>query len=273
VAEFISIHETDASLLPCILRRLKGTVSLGPPEAAAGVGYFQSDDVLVRKRPLASQPPQLVERLAEGVESEAVLIATGSLSRAFKEESTLPIRFKRWLFALAGQPDALAPAKAPLTAALPQSLRRAARGESGTEAIFLTFLSRLRDAGRLDDADVDAQTAARSLAAAVGEAERALEQAGQHLPPLAAVVSNGRVLGALRRGHALFAGGIEGLRECAAHEVGPNSKELDPRVRAHRVVRAFVLVSGAQPNLPEGMRELAEGEVLALSRSLEAQKL
>ena len=273
MAEFISIHQTDASLLPCIMRRLKGTVSLGAPEAAAGVGYFQSDDVLVRKRPLASQPPQLVERLAEGVESEAVLIATGSVSRAFKEESTLPIRFKRWLFALAGQPEALAPAKAPLTAALPQSLRRAARGESGTEAIFLTFLSRLRDAGRLDDVDVDAQTAARSLAAAVGEAERALEQAGQHLPPLAAVVSNGRVLGALRRGHALFAGGIEGLRECAAHEVGPNSKELDPRVRAHRVVRAFVLVSGTQPNLPEGMRELAEGEVLALSRSLEAQKL
>ena len=54
VAEFICIHETDASLLPCLLRRLKGTVALGPPEVAAGVGYFQSDDVLVRKRPLAS---------------------------------------------------------------------------------------------------------------------------------------------------------------------------------------------------------------------------
>src|SRR5437868_1580823 len=129
VAEFITIHQTDASLLPCLLRRLKGTVSLGPPEAAAGVGYFQSDDVLVRKRPLASQPPHFVERLAEGVESEAVLIASGSLSRTFKEEATLPIRFKRWLFAVAGQPEALAPAKDALTAALPQSLRRAARSE------------------------------------------------------------------------------------------------------------------------------------------------
>src|SRR5437868_10251192 len=129
VAEFISIHQTDASLLPCLLRKLKGTVSLGPPESAAGVGYFQSDDVLVRKRPLASQPPQFVERIAEGVESEAVLIASGSLSRTFKEEATLPIRFKRWLFAVAGQPEALAPAKDALTAALPQSLRRAARSE------------------------------------------------------------------------------------------------------------------------------------------------
>jgi hypothetical protein len=273
VAEFISIHQTDASLLPCLLRRLKGTVSLGPPEAAAGVGYFQSDDVLVRKRPLASQPPQLMERLAEGVESEAALIASGSLSRAFKEEATLPIRFKRWLFAIAGQPDALALAKAPLAHALPQSLRRAARGESGAETLFLTFLSRLRDAGRLDDADVDAQTAARSLAAAVGEAERAFEQAGQRLPALAAVATNGRVLGALRRGHPLWVASIEGLPECSVHEVGPGSKDLDPKVRAHRVLRAVILASGTQAHPPEGARELAEGEVLALPRTLEPVRI
>jgi hypothetical protein len=273
VAEFICIHETDASLLPCVLRKLKGSVSLGPPESAAGVGYFQSDDVLVRKRPLASQPPQFVERIAEGVESEAVLIASGSLSRAFKEESTLPIRFKRWLFAVAGQPEALAPVKDALTAALPQSLRRAARSESAAEALFFTFLSRLRDAGRLDDADVDAQTAARSLAAAVGEAERAFEQAGQRLPPLAAIVTNGRVLGALRRGHPLQVATIEGLPECAVHEVGPASKDLDPKVRAHRALKAVVLASGAQPQPPEGARELAEGEVLAVPRTLEPQKV
>jgi hypothetical protein len=273
VAEFIAIHQTDASLLPCLLRKLKGTVTLGPPESAAGVGYFQSDDVLVRKRPLASQPPHVVERIAEGVESEAVVIASGLLTRAFKEESTLPIRFKRWLFAVAGQPDGLAPARAALTAALPQSLRRAAHSESAAEALFLTFLSRLRDAGRLDDADVDAQTVARSLAAAVGEAERAVEQAGQRLPPLAAMVTNGRVLGALRRGYPLTVAALEGLPECAVHEVGPGSKELDPRVRAHRAVRAVVLASGAQPTPPPGARELAEGEVLAVPRTLQPQKL
>src|SRR5712691_10265080 len=67
VAEFLAIHQTDASLLPCLLRRLMGRASLGPGETAAGVGYFQSDDVLVRKRPLGGD--QLVpEKLAEGVE-------------------------------------------------------------------------------------------------------------------------------------------------------------------------------------------------------------
>src|SRR4051794_6109120 len=111
VAEFIAIHQTDASLLPCLLRKLKGRASLGPSESAAGVGYFQSDDVLVRKRPLGGRVP-LAEKLAEGVDSEAVIVSTGSLTRSFSEEATLPLRFERWLFAVAGQPEALAPAHA-----------------------------------------------------------------------------------------------------------------------------------------------------------------
>ena len=111
LAEFLAIHQTDASLLGCLLRRLAGKVSLGRGEPAAGVGFFQSDDVLLRKRPLAGQEP-LPEKLAEGVESEAALIcsgAVGSMARSFNEQMTLPFRFKRWLFATAGQPDALGP--------------------------------------------------------------------------------------------------------------------------------------------------------------------
>ena len=78
MAEFLAIHHTDASLLPCLLRRLKGRTTLGEMESAAGLGFFQSDDVLVRKRPQASLPT--LEKLTEGVESEAAVIATGSIS-------------------------------------------------------------------------------------------------------------------------------------------------------------------------------------------------
>ena len=54
--------------------------------------------------------------------------------------------------------------------------------------------------GRLDDHDVDPQTAARALASAVGAAERAFEQLGQPLPPLAllAIVALGVAYVALR---------------------------------------------------------------------------
>ena len=139
--------------------------------------------------------------------------------------------------------------------------------DSAPEAVFFTFLSRLRDMGRLDDHDVDAQTAARALAAAVGEAERAFEQRGSLLPPLALVASNGRVMSALRRGHPLHLGVIDGLIPCQRCEIGPASSDLDPRVNSHKMLRAAMVVSGAQVEA-EGFRELAERAVIAVPRGL-----
>src|SRR5256885_5383537 len=214
LAEFLAIHQSDASLLGCLLRRLAGRVSLGSDERTAGVGFFQSDDLLLRKRPLGGQPA-LPEKLAEGVESEAALICSGTVgsssSRSFNEQTTLPFRFKRWPFAAAGQPESLAPIRPALVKGLPDYLRRSVKGDSAAEGLFFTFLSRLRDVGRLDDHELDAETAARALAAAVGEAERAFDQLGQPLPGVAAVGSNGRGMAAVRRGQPLLgviAGGL-----------------------------------------------------------------
>jgi glutamine amidotransferase len=233
------------------------------------VGFFQSDDVLVRKRPLAGQAP-VAEKLAEGVESEAALVCSGALvpqGRSFTELLTLPFRFKRWLFSVAGQPEALSPIRAALLQSLPDYLRRSVKGDSAAEAVFFTFLSRMRDAGRLDDHDVDAVTAARALAAAVGEAERAFEQQGKALPPLALVVTNGRVMAALRRGYPLHLGVIDGLVPCQRCEIGPSASDLDPRVNSHRMLRAAMFLSGTQA-AQEGFREVAEGEILAVPRGL-----
>ena len=268
MAEFFAIHQSDASLLGCVLRRVSGKVSLGPRQPAAGVGFFQSDDVLLRKRPLMAEPS--AEKLAEGVESEAALVCSGVVgtsARSFSEPLTLPFRFKRWLFASAGQPDTLSPIRAPLLRQLPDYLRRSAKGDSAAETLFLTFLSKLREAGRLDDHDVDAPTSARALAAAVGEAERAFEQLGAPLPPVALVASNGRVMAAVRRGHPLFLGVIDGLIPCQRCEIGPGSSDLDPRVKSHRMLRAAMVVSGEQAN-PEGFRELPERAVIAVPRTL-----
>jgi hypothetical protein len=269
LAEFLSIHLSDASLLGCVLRRLAGRVSLGDSERAAGVGFFQSDDVLLRKRPLGGQAA-IPEKLADGVESEAALIcsgAVGPMARSFNEQMTLPFRFKRWLFATAGQPESLGPVRSALLKNLPDYLRRSVKGESAAEALFFTFLSRLRDVGRLDDHEVDASTAARSLAAAVGETERAFEQIGLPLPGMAVVVSNGRVMAALRRGHPLMVGMVDGLIPCQRCEIGPTANELDPRVKSHRMLRAAMVLSGAAV-APEGFREVAEREVVAIPRTL-----
>src|SRR5438045_9289026 len=51
LAEFLAIHQSDATLLGCVLRRLASRVSLGSSERAAGVGVVQSDDLLLSQRP------------------------------------------------------------------------------------------------------------------------------------------------------------------------------------------------------------------------------
>jgi hypothetical protein len=270
LAEFLAIHQSDASLLGCVLRKLSGTVSLGPREPAAGVGFFQSDDVLLRKRPLSALPDPA--RLADGVESEAALICSGGVGlsvRSFNENTTLPFRFKRWLFALAGEPDTLGPIRGALLDGLPPFLRRSVKGDSAVEALFFNFLSRLRDLGRLDDLEIPAAMAAKALAGSVGAAERAFELTGQPLPKLALVATNGRVMTALRRGHPLFLGLIDGLIPCLRDEIEAGASDLDPRVRSHRMLKAAMLLSGAQP-APEGFRELNEGEILAVPRGLVA---
>jgi len=271
----LAIHQTDASLLGCVLRQLAGKVLLGDPgDIAAGVGFTQSDDFLLRKRPLQGQLAA-PERLADGVSSQAVLICAGTTRGQrgpFSEENTFPFRFKRWMFSLAGAVDALAPCRAVLHAALPDHLKRSVRGDSASEALFFTFLSKLREAGRLDDADVDADTVARSLAAAVGQAERAFEALGQPMPGLGAVASNGRVMAAVRRGHPLWVRSQEGLDSCARCELGAGTSEHDPKKRSHRLLRAVMIASGAQPAI-EGFRPLEEGEVLSILRNLELKRV
>lgn len=269
MSEFVASLVSDPQLLGCVLRRLGPRVLLGEGEAASGVGFFQNDDMLVRKRPASGG--QLPERLLEGVESAGVLAASGFLSspsapRSFHEDSTLPLRARRWLFSMAGRPDELEPVRQALTTALPESLARSLKVDLGAEVLFFTFLSKLRDLGRLDDRDLDAPAAGRALAAAVGDWERAFEAAGLKCPKLAVVVSNGRVLAALRRGHPLWAQVTDGLVDCARHELGPKTREHDPALRSHRALKAVTLGTGAPG--PEGALEVAEGGIVAVDARL-----
>ena len=277
MAEFLAIHQTDAALLGCLLRQYAGKLLLGgATETAAGVAYAQSDDVLLRKRPLAEKPA-LPERLAEGVASEAAVIAAGTAIRgvrgAFQEESTFPFRFHRWMFSMAGDAEAMRPCRPKLHEGLPDYLRRSVRGEAAAQSLFFDFLSRLREAGRLDDGDVDEATVARSLAGAVGAAERVFEQLGQPMPPLAAVATNGRVMAAVRRGHPVWLGLREGIFGCPRCELPADAADNDPKVRAHRVLKAVVILTGEQAAPPEGFRPLEDGEVLAVSRALEVRRI
>ena len=275
--EFLAIHTSDAQLLGCALRTAAARVQLAHGSPAAGVGFFQSDDVLMRKRPLGANQPAVPEQLAEGVESEAAIICAGELKlpshgpRAYHEQATFPFRFRRWLVAFAGDPDGLAPARAALLTAVPDFLRRAARGDSAAEALVLLFLSRLRDLGKLDDPNLQAEPAARALASALGDAERALEAQGVARPPLAIAASNGRALIGLRRGHPLWTRALDGIQHCARHEVSPQMSPHHPFARSHRALQARLLLSGdatSANHVAEGFAQVPEGGLVAIDRDL-----
>ena len=63
-------------------------------------------------------------------------------------------------------------------------------------------------------------------------------------------------------------GAIDGLLPCARCELEVGSSDLDPRVNSHRIMRAAVLVSGPQEASLDGFRELTEGEIVAVPRSI-----
>ncbi len=277
MAEFVAIQQTDASLLGCLLRQYAGRVTLGDKaEGAAGVGSVQMDDVLLRKRPLPGVPAT-PEKLAEGLSSASTIIAAGVAGKlvrgAFSEENTFPFRFHRWLFALGGDAAGLQPARPRLHGGLPDYLRRSVKGDSAAQSLFFDFLGRLREAGRLDDGDVDEVTVAKALAASVGEVQRAFEQLGQPLPPLAAVATNGRVMAALRLGHPLALIQREGIFGCPRCEIAADAPDNDPKVRSHRMLKAVLLATGAQATQPGEARPLEEGEVIAVSRSLGVRRV
>jgi glutamine amidotransferase len=271
--EFLAILQTDPMLLRCTLRRARGEVTFrggnGAKAAPFGVGYTQNGDVLLRKRPQLAGEPDL-EKLAGDVESDALVAgSSGPLSGPYREDNVEPLRLRRWLFARAGSLGGLGEARASLIAALPDFLQRAVRGDGDGEVLFLAFLARLRAQGRLDDADLDPATAAGELAATVRELDRRCKEAGAPgLGPVACVVTNGRVLAAVRREVKVSYAVLDGMPECDLHGVSADTPETSPQVRTHRRLRALLISSCATgARLP--WRELADGHALGVSRSVE----
>jgi hypothetical protein len=81
------------------------------------------------------------------------------------------------------------------------------------------------------------------------------------------VATNGRLLAAIRRGRPLHYALLEGILPCEVHNLGPGVKDTDPQLAAHARVKAVCVATHLV--LPNGFVEVAEGNVLAVSRSLQ----
>ncbi len=268
----VAVLQNDPNLLRCQVRRLDATVSLASPERlpdAYGFGYYKGNDVLLGKRPSGAPTPFTLSQLAGAVESEA-LVAHGRYATVGtqKDENTHPFRWRRWLFAHDGTVEAFREMKPRLVEALPDHLRRNVSGDTDSEHAFMLFLQHMRESGRAEDLAVDAATVGRALARTVRELETWSREAGAtKASGLNFVVTNGRVLAATRRNRPLHYALLEGILPCARCGLGPTTPESDPRIRAHRQVKAVCFATELRQ--ANGFIEVPEASVVTVNRSLQ----
>jgi glutamine amidotransferase len=255
MSRLVAIHGSDPALLGCLASRFDDAVGRGGgPGEALGVGHVDDGRVLLRKRP-AGGPAAL----GHDVRGEALVATVQRCPDGFREEDAAPHRLRNWLFAGTGR--LVHPGeRLRVVERLPEFLRRGLSGRSDAELAFLATLAELHATTRhLEALDLDAELVARALARTLGRLdERACATA---------VLSNGRVLVAARRGGPLRYALAEGLVPCRRCEVESDTGEEAARVAAHRRFRAVVVASGLDPGVLPSM-EVPEAHALLVDRSL-----
>ncbi|BDG07006.1 class II glutamine amidotransferase [Anaeromyxobacter paludicola] len=273
MAAAVAVIQTDPSLLACQLRRLDPHVSLSEPGRAPdayGFGYYSSGGVLIGKRPSGAPSLLRLSGLTGAIHSEALVAhARYATVGGLKDENTHPFRYRRWLFAQDGTVEGFAQVRPLLLAAVPDHLRRHVEGETDAEHVFVAFLDLLKKAGHeLDDYDLEPAAAAQALARTVRQVDAWCREAGvQRTSALTLLATNGRILVAVRRGRPLHYALLEGIVPCALHDIDAATPESDPRLRAHRVVKAVCMASQLQQQ--NGFIEVPEGSAVAVSRALQ----
>ncbi len=264
MSQVLALITSDAALLRCELDRVRSRFVLAP-RAVVGVGGWQDGQVVARNYGVGSP----VDDAWNAPDSEVAMLASRSLGVGQGvDDSAQPFRFRRWLFAAAGALERADAVRERLREELPEFLLSAVRGSTWEEAAFARFLAELREIGRIEDSQLDANTAASML----GAAAKALEQLSAAVgvttrPSFSLAASNGRVIVATARGGAQLSYSLlEGHVECARHELTADARDGEPLVRDHRRRRSVVVASGVEAGA--GWVALPDGATLAVDRRL-----
>ncbi len=268
----VAILQSDPNLLRCQLKRLEGHALLEDGDRlpdAYGFGHYSGGSVLLGKRPTGAPAALSLPELVGKLDSEALLVhARRATVGKAKDENTQPFRYRRWLFAHDGTIEGFDRVRPKLLAGLPDFLRRNLMGETDSEHAFLWFLKMLKDDGRIDDLDLDAQVAGRALARTVKQIESWCREVAEQRPSrLTFVATNGRIMAATRRGGPLHYALLEGIVPCELDQLDLSTPESDPRLRPHRLVKAVAFAT--RLGQPSRFIEVPEGSTVAVSRGLQ----
>lgn len=266
VSVAFGVLTSDPNLLPCELERLNSEVPLGAgPRAAAGLGWYAHDSLLLRRCEPGEGPRDLKALASPPFASEALLYhATTLPTGASLDESTQPFRSRRWLFAQTGSVEAFPEVKRALLDELPDFLRRAIVGSTQGEHAFVAFRSVLRAAGRTDDRGLDGETAAGLLGQTMKHLQELSSRVGAaRVSSFALWATNQRLLLAARSGEApLFYQLLEGSDQCARCGLPSAAPKSEALMRAHRRRKTLVVATHVVPSAR--WLELPRGHALAM---------
>src|SRR6188508_3041623 len=165
-----------------------------------GLGFYQSGEVLLRRRPIDDRAEIDLVEAAEDVRTDVML---GHVRRAsvgaLRTENTHPFRYRAWLFAQTGTIVGFERLRSRLLESQPEFLRRNVRGETDSECFFYLFLSFLHDAGHLEHAHSSFESIAAALRASVALVDRLSAEEGFGMNSGDILVTNGERMVAVHR--------------------------------------------------------------------------
>lgn len=144
-----------------------------------GIGFYQSGEVLLRRRPIDDRAVIDLSEAAKGARTDVLI---GHIRRAtvggLRTENTHPFRYRSWLFAQTGTIQGFVRLRERLLESLPEFLRRNVRGETDSEIFFHLFLSFLHDAGHLHDGAMPPEPVISALRASMSLVDRLSAEEG-----------------------------------------------------------------------------------------------
>ena len=176
----------DPSLLPLALRSTAGALveACDVPGEGSGIGFYQDDRPLVRKRPKTLVDRVDFTELTDTIRSRSVI---GQLRRGSRgkvsSENTPPFRFRNWLFANQGEIAHSDPAHNALRERLPDFLLRNIHGQTDSELALHLFFDHLRKNANIENPVVSAPLLAEALQSTIGEVQQMMRATGQERPP------------------------------------------------------------------------------------------
>jgi predicted glutamine amidotransferase len=236
--------------------RVLGNTTLG-----WGLGFVQSGELLMRRRPADARTELNPSELSHELKSDFLI---GHVRRAtvgaLKPENTHPFRYRAILFAQTGTVErfeALGPA---LLEKVPEFLRSGIRGETDSEVVFNLLLSFLHELGALDEPSPSAMASAlRSTFVLLDSVAR---EGGCAASTLNLAVGNGTYIMAVRRGAPMAIRTVSG-RQQAEGLIGDDAN-LKRRVPELGQMHMSLLASDFGPVAPTSTRpsgaDSTEGE-------------